>query len=123
MHKVKTDTLIKIFLLILGIFFTTLVNAESITNLRQFTGHWTGQLNQTTVDLQIFVSDNSLNATAKFDKNRTNLEYLGFKSSFSGVYFWREGDKAPLCLFFENGQLNMTYFEKDNIRKTVLLLQ
>jgi hypothetical protein len=85
-----------------------------------FTGLWTGQLSGVTVTLEVFDNEGLLNATTWFGGVKQNLEYLGYKASFNGHYFWREGDKAAVCLYFEGSTLVMTYFEKDIVRKVTL---
>lgn len=118
--KTHRSFLILGVLALLGLMLpVSIANAQTTNELLPFTGQWSGQLSGTTVTLDIFENNGLLNATTWFGGVKQNLEYLGFKSSL-GPYFWREADKACICLFFEAGQLTMTYFEADSVRKIIL---
>jgi len=113
---------------LLGLALTDPVaKAQTTSDLLPFTGQWSGVLpgllvpmSETSVTLDIFENDGLLNATTWFGGVKQNLEYLGFKPSIKGTYFWREADKACICLFFENDRLIMAYFERDSVRRVVL---
>jgi hypothetical protein len=99
---------------------TPAAKSQSTSDLLPFVGEWMGSLSGLPIVLEIFENDGVLNATAWINGVKQNLEYLGFKTSIPGPYFWRESDKASICLFFENGRLKLAYFEKDTVRKITL---
>ena len=107
--------------LLAALLLALLLPAMASAQTAGFTGRWAGVLaGGTSVTLDVFDNDGLLNATSWFGGVKQNLQYLGYKSSFNGHYFWRESDKAPLCLYFEGTTLVMTYFEKDGVRKVTL---
>jgi hypothetical protein len=124
MSRVRQFTFLALLTtVVLGLIASPAAMAQTSSDLVPFTGRWTGQLSGLPLTLDIFENEGLLNATAWINGTKQNFEYLGFKPSFVGHYFWREGDKAAVCLYFEAGGLVMTYFEKDNLRKVSLQRQ
>lgn len=94
------------------------VGAESID---AFIGEWAGRISGIPVELSISQSAGVPEATASFNRGPAEtFRFLGFKDAIPGLYFWREADKAAICLFFERKGLWMAYFEKDTVRKVPL---
>jgi hypothetical protein len=104
--------------------FVLLVSATAFsaaeTRLSEFEGNWNGMMSGLSVKLNLFVEKGEMNGTIVIDGKKENLNCLGIKDSISAVYFWRPADKACICLYLDNGQLEMAYFEKDSVRKISL---
>jgi len=87
---------------------------------KNFIGTWHGNMSGLDVKVKIFSEYDQINGNISFDGKNENLNYLGYKKSIPGIYFWRPSDKACICFFFEDGQLIMAYFEKDSVRRVQL---
>ena len=87
---------------------------------KKFIGTWKGNMSGLPVEIKVFSEYNQINGSISFSGKPENLNYLGYKNTIPGIYFWRPSDKACICLYFEGDQLIMTYFEKDSVRKVFL---
>jgi hypothetical protein len=102
-------------------FISVLVTPARGSSIDAFIGTWTGQISGIPVALTIAESIVAPEATATFNHGPAEtLRYLGYKDAIPGLYFWREADKAAVCLFIERKGLWMAYFERDSVRKVAL---
>lgn len=102
-------------------FLAVLTTPARGSSVDAFIGTWTGEISGIPLVLNISGSDAAPQATASFNRGPTEtFRYLGYKDAIPGLYFWREADKAAVCLFFDRKGLWMAYFERDSVRRVPL---